>query len=125
MFAHKPISKNVEVAVYSIKESIDNHPFQNKKINALLGETGLDRSLLQWSFKQIFGMKIKEYQIMQRLESSKQLLEDGQLSVKEIAFKCGYHNQNSYTKTFKKLYGITPKKWQQQQQPVHVYHTSP
>jgi len=118
------ISKHVETAVNSIKKSIDNNPLQNQKINTLLCEAGLDRSLLQSGFKQIYGMKIKEYQVKQRLEYSKVLLEEGLLSIKQIAYKCCYHNQNSYTKTFKKHYGITPKKWQSQQKQTPLYRSN-
>jgi AraC-like DNA-binding protein len=125
MSVQRPISKHVEAAVDFIKRSIDNNPLQNQRITKLLSEAGLDRSLLQSSFKQIHGSKIKEYEVLQRLEYSKVLLEEGSQSIKQIAYKCGYHNQNSYTKTFKKHFGITPKKWQSQQKLMSLYRSNP
>jgi AraC-like DNA-binding protein len=91
---------------------ITNNPLQNKEITAIVRDTGLDRKTLEAGFKLIFRLTINKYQTEQKLKYSQQLLDAGLLTVKEIAFKCGYESHSNYSKAFKKLFGKTPSDWQ-------------
>lgn len=106
------LKKSTKVLVYAVQQEINSNPLINKRISLMVREAGIDRKLLEAGFKLLFGVTIKKYQIMRRMEFSQQLLDEGRLTIKEIAFKCGYGSQNSYAKAFKKLYGQTPSDWQ-------------
>lgn len=106
------LRKKTKVLVYAVQQEINSNPLKNKKISSLAKEAGIDRKLLEASFKIMFGITIKKYQVRLRMEFSQQLLDEGRLTIKEIAFKCGYSSQNSFAKAFKKLYGQTPTDWQ-------------
>lgn len=108
----KRLTKRVQVIIYTVQSYIDNHSLQNQKINDLASDAGIDRKVLEAGFKQLFHVTIKKYYTRRRMEFSKQLLDEGILTKKEIAYKCGYSSQNSYNKAFKKLYKITPTEWQ-------------
>ena len=43
-----------------------------------------------------------------RVEKSKELLREGNLSTLSIALSVGFNNQNYFNMTFKKLTGMTP-----------------
>jgi AraC-like DNA-binding protein len=123
---YKPISmarkngmrKTTKTLIYAVQLEIKSYPLKNKKISAIVKDTGLDRKMLEAGFKLLFGITIKKYQLKQKMEHSQQLLDAGRHTIKEIAFKCGYSSQNSYAKAFKKLVGQTPTDWQNRLEPI-------
>ena len=44
-----------------------------------------------------------------RLERARQLLEQSELSLAEISLACGFESQNNFSKSFKKLFGVSPR----------------
>jgi AraC-like DNA-binding protein len=98
----------------TVKDYIDQHPLERKRIEHLTDMAGINRKLLQRYFKQYYGYTISEYQLQKRLESAAEMLEEGRLSKKQIACRCGYNNQNNFSKAFRKQYNISPSNWQRQ-----------
>jgi transcriptional regulator GlxA family with amidase domain len=97
-----------------VKAYIDQHPLERKRIEYLTEMAGMNRKVLQRNFKQYYGITISEYQLQKRLESAAEMLEEGRLSKKQIACRCGYNNQNNFSKAFRKRYNISPRDWQRQ-----------
>lgn len=62
-------------------------------------------------FKQYMGMTIIEYLIDVRLNHAKELLAQGEFSIKQISFMVGYQDPNYFTWSFKKATGISPVKY--------------
>ncbi|MBQ7887558.1 MAG: response regulator [Clostridia bacterium] len=62
-------------------------------------------------FKQYMGMTIIEYLIDVRLTHAKELLAQGEFSIKQISFMVGYQDPNYFTWSFKKATGISPVKY--------------
>ena len=60
-------------------------------------------------FRQSTGFTPYQYVLQQRIELGKQLLRQEQLQISEISIICGFANQSSFTTTFRKLVGVTPK----------------
>jgi AraC-like DNA-binding protein len=52
-----------------------------------------------------------EYLIRYRIDRSKRLLRDTDMSINEIALAVGFTNANNYIRDFKKLVGTTPSKF--------------
>ena len=46
------------------------------------------------------------------MEKAKQLLEDRNLTLAEIASQCGYKDYNYFITVFKRTAGVSPKKYQ-------------
>lgn len=97
-----------------VKAYIDQHPLERKSIDYFTDMVGINRKLLQRNFKLYYGITISEYQFRKRLESAAEMLEEGRLSKKQIAIRCGYHNQNSFSKAFRNRFHVSPREWQQQ-----------
>lgn len=104
--------KKTKLLIYAIQQAINSNPVKNQKISLLAREAGIDRKLLEWGFRKLFGVTIKKYQIRRKMEFSQKLLDEGRLTIKEISFKCGYKSQGGYAKAFKRLYGQSPTDWQ-------------
>ncbi len=71
----------------------------------------LPRSTLKEGYKYMFGKTIHQFHADHKLESAMQMLESGEMLVKEIAFKIGYQNPSHFIAAFKKKYGYTPKQY--------------
>jgi AraC family transcriptional regulator len=50
-----------------------------------------------------------QYLLQQRIERAKQLLKEGDRSIMDIAFLCGFNSHSHLSKQFRQLTGITPK----------------
>jgi len=62
-------------------------------------------------FKQTTGMSIARYIIKKRIDESKSLLQEGTLSLPEIADEVGFSDYNYFSRAFKKEVGITPHRY--------------
>ena len=100
-------------AVQSIRDDIDHHPLETRTISALIRKTHsqIGINLLHQGFRQLFGTRIKEYEIKKRLEAATNLLLEDELTMQEITAKCGYSSQSAFVRAFKDVYGITPGQW--------------
>ena len=59
-------------------------------------------------FKEEVGFNFIDYLTRIRREKAKQLLNNKELSVKEICLEVGYNDPNYFSRLFKKQEGITP-----------------
>ena len=57
---------------------------------------------------------VTQYIIRARMEHAKSLLSLGELSIKEIAFRCGFRSAAFLTSVFHKHYGVTPREYRRQ-----------
>ena len=64
-------------------------------------------------FRQQKGVQLSEYIIRARMEKGRQLLEETDLPVSEVALAVGYVNPAYFIKVFRERYGVTPKKFRE------------
>ena len=62
-------------------------------------------------FKNVTGAGLSEYINMARISAAEKLLLDAPVSVTAVATACGFNDSNYFAAVFKKLKGITPKKF--------------
>ncbi len=62
-------------------------------------------------FKKETGKTYSQFLNEVRIEKSKQLLANTNLSILEVALTVGYNNQNYYNMAFKRITGTTPLKY--------------
>lgn len=63
-------------------------------------------------FKEDTGTTFKEYLTELRIEASKMLLKENEMSIKDICYQVGYNDTSYFIRAFKKFEGITPKDFQ-------------
>jgi AraC-like DNA-binding protein len=108
----RSISKYLLDAIKNIKQEIDTDPLRHKTTAELLyQESTPNRTSVEKAFKAMYGVGIKEYQVRQRMEVSKQFLEAG-MTKKQVAGKCFYRSQSAYAAAFRKAFNMTPTEWQ-------------
>ena len=63
-------------------------------------------------FKESIGLPPHRYIIARRIERAKQLLRGGdELSLAQVAARVGFWDQGHFTRHFKRLVGVTPKRF--------------
>lgn len=75
---------------------------------------GMGYSKFRKIFKQITGLSPNQYFIEMKLERSKVMLLNEDISCKEIAFHLGFDSPPYFTKVFRNRIGVTPQKFRQQ-----------
>lgn len=68
-------------------------------------------------FKQYMGTTIIDYLIQIRMNKAKELLAQGEYSIKQISYMIGYQDPNYFTWSFKKAMGMSPVKYRYFQNP--------
>ncbi|MBN1411878.1 MAG: response regulator transcription factor [Spirochaetales bacterium] len=62
-------------------------------------------------FKETVGIGFNGYKLQLRMEKAKQLLDNSDMNVNEIAYKIGYQNVESFMRIFKKIQKCTPSEY--------------
>lgn len=60
-------------------------------------------------FKQSFGQNFSKYVESLRLNEAARLLEDGNMSIAQIAERVGYNSPQSFRRAYKRVFGTTPR----------------
>lgn len=95
--------------VETVKSYIRNNYQNSVTISNIAKMIGIDRTYLFTLFKKNTGKSIQRYLIDYRLEKAADLLTTSKLPVLETAFSVGYTDQFTFSKAFKKKYGLSPK----------------
>ena len=66
-------------------------------------------------FKEHFHITLSQYVTYLRLEHAKQLLQDTDIPVTDVAMQSGYQNVSYFIRSFKKTYGVSPLKYRKKQ----------
>lgn len=77
-------------------------------IEAVCSASFVSVSSLQRAFAKYFGISPAQYLIGLRMNRALELLREDTLSVKEIAFLCGFADEKYFSRAFKKRYGTPP-----------------
>ncbi|WP_432663485.1 response regulator [Wukongibacter baidiensis] len=92
-----------------ILEYINGNYTKDMELNKCAGEFHTSPNHISRMFKKYLGKNFIAYLNELRIKKAKELLNDTELSIKEVADKVGYNNLNYFYKNFKKLTGVTPK----------------
>ena len=98
-----------ERQILQVVEYINEHLNQDIKLADLAALLTISESHLSHQFKQSIGMTPHQYLLQQRVERAKELLKQGDRSIMDVAFLCGFNSHSHLSKQFRQLTGITPK----------------
>lgn len=77
---------------------------------------GVSRTLFQQRFKQEMGVPIRTFLINSRLERAKMLIASSDLTLADIAQRCGFKHQEYLGDVFKRHFGQTPGQFRNQKE---------
>ena len=93
---------------------IQSHLEEKVKLDDLAQLTNTSSYHFCRLFKRSTGITPYQYVLQERIELGKRLLKQEDLPIIEISLMCGFADQSSFTTTFRKLVGITPRSYRQQ-----------
>ncbi len=97
----------VDKAKFLMEENIDGELNLSRIGEAL----GVSTSHLNAVFKSYTAMTPHQYLISIKIRKAKDLLESGDLAIKEVAFRLGFRDQYYFSRLFKHKTGISPSGW--------------
>ncbi|WP_434309719.1 helix-turn-helix domain-containing protein [Hominifimenecus sp. rT4P-3] len=102
--------------VVRIKEYIHaNYSDSNLSLYTAAEQTGISPSYLSRLFKQEIGTSFVDYVNDFRVEKAKHFLESTDLLIKDIAYQTGFNSMQNFFRIFKKLTGVSPGEYRQNQ----------
>mgnify|MGYP000476111839 CR=1 FL=1 len=104
------LSSSKANAMKLLLSTIDINLALMPSLNELAITIGMSKGQLSKTFKLSYGMTITEYITQKRLMRAQELVNEGKLSVLQIALEVGYTNQSSFGRAFKNFYGYSPLK---------------
>jgi AraC-like DNA-binding protein len=81
------------------------------QISDICKALGYSKSTILSAFKKEYGTTINAHLNSQRLKTAKKLLDEGELSINEIAHATGFADQSYFSKVFSAKFGIPPSEY--------------
>ena len=94
-----------------IKNYIDSHYSENITLDFLSNISYMNKFHLVHTFTKQIGLSPINYTINKRIQESKNLLTSTSYSIRDIASIVGFSNSSYFSQMFKKIAGMTPKKY--------------
>lgn len=90
---------------------IHNEYQHELSLDGICSLVGLSKYYFAREFHRISGYSIVNYINLTRCENAKFMLAETDASIMEIAVACGFSDQSYFTRTFKKMLGVTPSEY--------------
>lgn len=84
----------------------DNRPMEDIAL-----ALGVSYSLLRRAFREVTGLSMKEFQMSIRIQRAQDMLDNSDLSVKEIAGRLGFSSAFHFSSQFTAIVGRAPSAW--------------
>jgi AraC-like DNA-binding protein len=108
------VERNTNMQLEYVREAIKiiqcKYP-EPIKISDIASVCGLDRSYLSRLFKDATGWSIQGYLVAYRMKMAAQLMKDSSNSIQYISLAVGYTDIFTFSKAFKKYYGVSPREY--------------
>ena len=105
--SQREIESDKALLVDRVMNYIEENYQQDLPLEVLAQVAGLSEYYFSRIFKKYTGFTLHEYVLKTRITGAKILLKSTDLSVKEIAFRCGFSNESAFSNTFKKMTKMT------------------
>ncbi len=98
--------------IESITKYIDEHYMDNLTLSDLALVANISCSYLSVRFKNEIGVSFSEYLLSYRMKKAQELLSNCSVSCKMVASSVGYLDYPQFSKTFKRITGLSPQEYQ-------------
>ena len=97
----------------TVRRYIDHHFKESLTLDQLAEEAHMNKFYLSHAFKQEYGVSPINYMISRRINESKYLLAETDLSLSQIAQLLGFSSLSYFSQVFRKTQGISPMEYRQ------------
>lgn len=104
---------NVRPAVYTACRYVEKNYAKKLRTGEIAEKCYISPNYLSEIFKKDMGIPLSAYIEQVRMEHAVRTLAEGEKLIKDIALICGFHSISYFSKRFKDIYGISPKKYRE------------
>ncbi|GAL16541.1 transcriptional regulator AraC family [Vibrio maritimus] len=111
LYQENPIPAQKYILIRQSKAFMEQHHSENIELNDLAKAAFMSRFHYVRVFKQLYGVTPRSYLRDLRINKAKLLLQQG-LSITETCYSVGYESLATFSNTFRKCTGQSPKHYQ-------------
>lgn len=97
-----------------IRKAVESNIENNVTVEELAFLCNVSVSTFKRRFARIYGTSPNKWMLQKRMERAAALLQHGATKASDVYYRVGYENLSSFIQSFKQVYGVTPKKYQDQ-----------
>ena len=110
--------RQIQMVVDEIDNCIKNHDDEALTLCALAKRLGYSEFHTTRKFKEISGMRLKDYLRYRKMAFALKEVRDSDRDMIEIACDYGFSSHEAFTRAFKTMYGIAPSVYRKHPSPV-------
>jgi len=103
--------EQIKIAVIELIHYANNSNSIIRNSDYLVEKTGISYPQLSSVFSQYEGMTLEKFIIQHKIEKTKELLQEEEMTLSEIAYQMGYSSVQYLSNQFKKTTGMTVSEW--------------
>ena len=104
----RQLSRAEPAEIWKARKFIEQHSDEELSLIKLAKAVNISPNYLSEKFKKVTGVNFVDYVARIRTEKARDLLEDVDLRISEIAFAVGFQSLSQFNRVFKKLLGKSP-----------------
>ena len=108
IYIQSPDDKLLDRIMRTINDNLTN---SDLSVDMIASEVGISRVHLHRKMKELTGQTPHDFIRNLRLKQAANLLASGNMNVTEVVYACGFGNAPSFSTTFKRFYGMTPREY--------------
>ncbi len=112
-------------AIELAKSIIEKDPVNHFPIPILADRAGINEFKLKQGFRELFKTSPYQYRLFLCLKKAKQLLEETDDTIDQIASKVGFETYNGFSTAFKKAFHVAPTEYRNRQEEALCYYAFP
>jgi transcriptional regulator GlxA family with amidase domain len=94
--------------IRTLKSMMLDEPWRNVRLAELAASCDMPLHTFERTFRKQFGKPPHQWRLAAKVEHARKLLEYTELTLVDIAFKCGFSDQAHLTRIFSRMTGSTP-----------------
>ena len=87
------------------------HLGEAMSLHSMAARANLSANYFSNLFTQQTGRSFVSYLNQMRLEQAQMLLKDGDMTIQEVAWQCGFPNASYFNRIFRRMVGMSPGRW--------------
>jgi len=103
--------EQIKLAVIELIQYANNSNSIIRNSDYLVGKIGFSYPQLSSVFSEYEGITLEKFIIQNKIEKTKELLQEEEMTLSEIAYQMGYSSVQYLSNQFKKITGMTVSEW--------------
>ena len=115
-------SENQKQIYYDIMDYIKTNISRNIKISEIAAAFGYNEKYISHRFAEVCGIPLKQYILKTKMDQANYMLTDTNKSISEIAKELGFPDSHNFSRTYKKITGLSPSEYRNTFSKRLLYH---